>query len=265
MGVPRAFDGKPFHAPNIYPDKNYRYLTGQADDLANPNLDAARGTGPMFEVDASPNNLNGSNNTAPFEFGFVDPVWIAGGSLVPRGAEFGDTCSLQLIAPASTVVEAPGLDGNCMRVNHLTGLPDQNGLLIVPWTAGAPGAGTHNVDLDTAVPIPYGDDWVDQTEGYCFWNWTDGGTDPPLIGRGAISPNYEKKGRFNLLATEVTLVTHARSIPMHGTSSQQTLTLAAIETKLLLPHWKFRVWVHNHTAHEGLKVAFWLDLGRAKT
>ena len=263
MGVPRTRDGKPYMAPNIYPDPNYRYLTGRADNLSQPVLNLARGTGPMFEVDYDNVIHDANNNTTPLSFGFVDPVWIAGGGLVPWGAQFGDTCTLRIVAPATPVTPADG--GNTGNCNLIDPGGFGQAVMLVP----AANDGAYNVDLTTAVPIPYGDDWMDQSTGYCFWDWHDGDGNLPLLGNGVVAPNPNpypnQTGRFNLFAMPLTLVTHANQVPMHGTNSQQNLTLAAIETKLVLPQWRFECYIHNHTNHAGLKASFWLDLGRAKT
>ena len=250
---PQSPDGKPFTAPNIYPLSAYRYITGKADDLTNPSIDAARGTGPSFGQ-----TLDTAGDSAPVEYGFVDPVWIAGGCMVPYGAQFGDSCTLQIVAPASTVTPAAGGNtGNCNLVDPGVGAA----VLCIP----APGNGAYNVDLATAVPIPWGDDWIDQTQGYSWWEWSDGAGGMPLVGMGIITPSYIQKGRFNLFAIPITLVTHARAVPVHGGEEQQLLTNSAIEVKMILPQWRLKVWLHNETGHTGLKVAFYLDLGRART
>lgn len=219
--------------------------------MSEPNPDLARGNGTKFQVIQEATGLS-----IPLEFGFVDPVWIAGGSIVPYAAEFGDTCSMQVYAPPSQITSTPGT-GNCILVDPGVGVA----CLIVPVPAG----GTHTVDLATAVPIPWGDDWVDMSEGWSWWDWTDGGSDPPLTGMGVITPNYQQRGRFNLFTIPITLVTHANEIPLHGSMGQQTLTLAAIETKLILPQWRFKVWVDHAAGILPLKVAWYFDLGRAKT
>lgn len=231
---PHTADGKPIFLPNLFPGTVTMYITGSGDDVTN-----GRGAGPLFGV------ARNDAGDAIFEWYYNDWIYLAGGGLVFKDADIGDWISLGVFAPKTEVTAAPNNDGNCNLVN---------GVVIVP-SYGQPGA--YNVDLATAVLIPADTDDDDKGPGYWSWNTPD-------TGHGTISPGTPGESQYHLLNVEMLLGRFVNRMPLMG-SGILDITVPAIKPKKILPHWRFRVTVHNELGSHNLKVGWYVVGARVLT
>lgn len=235
---PKTSDGKLIHLPCLFPPGVYMYYAGCADD---PIL--GRGQGPEFRL-----SLDTAGETS-MEFSFNDWMYFAGGDGMSSGAELGDWITFECYAPASVTTPNAAHTGNC----NLVDVPGSEGTLhiIVP----APGNGSHDVDLSTAVVVPAGK--PGEKIGYWDWDWPD-------EGRGTISPGSPGGAEFNLYDFQILM---NRQLPKYQLLGNRVfeLTIPAVNPAGLLPHWRNRVILHNHTGHAGLKVVWTLVSARYKT
>lgn len=228
--TPKAIDGTPISLPCLFPAGVYLYIAGAGDDATN-----GRGAGQEF------NASRATQGESVVEWAFNDLVYLAGGGASFVGAELGDWASLETVAPATAVTPNGSNTGNCNVVDGV----------IVP----AAGNGAYDVDLATAVPVPAITD--DGYNGY--WEW-----DYPVVGKGTISVGAPGTAHFHLIAAEVKLVRFANKLQLLG-GGDLDMTLPAVEPKAMLPHWKGRLTLHNHTGHAGLQVVWFLHTARVAT
>ena len=111
---------------------------------------------------------------------------------------------------------------------------------------------SHDVDLvnNHPVPAPLGD-------GHYDWETV-------YLGKGASTANLEGTGGFNLYVVDVTIARFANKIQVLD-GAQLNLAPPNLEPKAMLPHWTFRVILHNESGHNGLKMGWYLYLARALT
>lgn len=234
--APKGSDGTPAMLPCLFPNGVYLYLCGAGDGAS------ARGAGESFVL---------SSDTAEdktFEWSYLDWVLLAGGGMSHLGGQAGDYSTMEVIAPATPVVPNAGGTGNCNLVDPGVGAA----ILVVP----AAGNGAYDVDLDVAVPVP---SW-DVVSGACsgFYEWNQ-----PNTGKGTISVGLPQASHFNLFVVELTLIRFCNRMPLLG-SGMLDFNIPAVEPKMILPHWKGRVTLHNH-GHAGLVGAWYLTTARMKT
>lgn len=121
------------------------YFTEAGDD---PTL--GRGKGQRLRASMA------GEDEATVDLSFNEPVWFHDGELSwnPSGSfNADDSFSLSIILPATEATPNPGNTGNCILV------PYGPGNVIIP----AAGNGTHDIDLDQAVPVP-------STEQKGYWD-----------------------------------------------------------------------------------------------
>lgn len=222
----RTSDSVPFVSTNIFPPWAVLYFAGCGDG-------AGRGDGAEFNLSRD------TAGEAVLEFGFNDGVYAAGGGIGFQGAEVGDWCSMELFAPATTFTPV-GSGGNC-NVDPTTGL-------ILP------AAGNGTLNLVSPVPVPALDD--DTGLGKGFWDWSD-----PWTGKGTVTPGTPFKSKWYLVAGAVPLARFVSKLQLLGNGTVN-ITIPTIKPKYLLPHWRWKLTLHNHTGHAGLKVTWWVVLAR---
>jgi len=238
MGVdlrspPVAFDGKPLVTTNALPEWCILNMAGAGD------LVTEIGGNNKFLLEC-----DDPDNDVDLEFAFIDAVYVTSGVGLIENAKLGDYIDFQVHAASSTVTENGGGTGNCNSVP--TGLGFN---IIVP----APGNGGHDIDLvDDAniVLAPDNDGW---------WDW-----DFPHIGRGTVTPNYEQKGHYNLFPVGMNLASFATKVPLLG-SNVLNFGIQNVRAKMIPPHWHWHVTLHSHTADNMTQVAFFLNVGRARS
>lgn len=144
-GVPKVYvdgphepDGKLLVTTTPSPGKGWKtYYTEAADHATN-----GRAKGVRLRL-----SLAGEDN-ASSNLAFNEPVFIHDGELNWSDSfGFDDTFSLSTVIPANTPVVNGGGTGNC---NLVEVIPSSGMHVIVP----APGDGSHDIDLATAIPAP---------------------------------------------------------------------------------------------------------------
>jgi hypothetical protein len=236
MGVPKTSDGKPIYLPNIFPGNVMLYIAGCGDSST------TIGAGSDFRASSD------AAGTTDVEWQFRDWCYLAGGGLIYTGAEFNDTVTFKLSAPASTVTANGSNTGN---VNLVEVVPNTGMSIIVP----AAGNGTH--DLTSGVPVPaYDEDNGEPADGW--WNWSE-----PDTGSGTLTSAVSVTGKYDLYNFPIDLSVFMRKMPIMG-SGNLDITVPAIKPKKILPQWKFTVSVVNG-GHTGLKVGWYTVVARRKT
>lgn len=221
---PRQTDGSPFVSPCMFPSGVYLYIAGAAD---------GEGVGNGIEFKTSSET---EGNTL-VEFSFLDWILIAGGAILSNGAQFGDWASMEVYCPATPVTPNGGGTGNCNVVDGV----------IVP----AAGDGAYDVNLGQANPV-----LTPLRDG--FWEW-----DFPNTGKGNVTLGNPGEAGSHLIAADYPLARFINKVPIFC-SSHLEFTIPAIEPKIMLPHWKGKVTVHN-AGHAGLKVGWYVTAARVRT
>lgn len=173
-------------------------------------------------------------------FSFQDWVHLTQGVIYHENGKIGDHLSMLIFAEATTPTLAPLMDGDC----------DVVGGTLIP----AEGDGAYNLPVDTADihPVPALDS-RGQPAGH--WQW-----DEPDTGFGAFTP--KTKGDYYLFTTSKNLTRWANKVPILG--SGYVYFAPETRSRKVLPHWKFKVVVHN-SGVETLNVAWRMDTARKKT
>jgi hypothetical protein len=180
--------------------------------------------------------------TKNLEWSFADWVYVSKGTVRYRNAGVGDYLTFKVYAPATTLTSNPGA-GNCNKVDTGQGFN-----IIVP------AAGDGSDDVNVFAPVPAFDA---DGNGNGWWDW-----DLPDTGLGALTPNTEQKGSYNLYDAPLDLVRWIRKLPILGDGIEDLHP----ETKArrVLPHWKFKVEVRNESKG-AVEVIWHLDCARKKT
>jgi len=234
--VPKGSDGTPASLPCLFPTGVYLYLAGSGDS------ETTRGAGDPFSLSSD------AEGDSTLSWSFMDWVLIAGGGISCKGAESGDYATMEVYAPATPVTPNAGGTGNCNLVDPGVGAD----ILIVP----AAGNGAYDMDLATAVPVPA---W-NPVSGVCsgFFEW-----DKPNTGKGTISIGTPQASHFNLFAIDISLNRFANKLPLLG-DGVLDFNIPAVEPKTVMPHWKWRVTLHN-AGHTGLHGAWYITTARMQT
>lgn len=224
-------------ALTVMPSNHRACFISRGDDIDN----GIRGAGPRFLMTAT----GATGTTAIFQV--ADPIDLVGGVVWCEGAHLGDTCRMEVFAPATPVTPVSGT-GNC---NVVYGK-------IIP----ADGDGDYQVDLTAAI------------------NSNMNGTNPlkprlvtqatpvPAFSADGLTPNgyyeydettgqvYESKepgsGTYNLYAVELTMIRYITDWPMYegaGKVSKQEFKVTQ-KGGHLIPHWKYRcsiTWANTHS------------------
>jgi hypothetical protein len=173
---PREVDKKPVMVMSPATEGTFTWLSSRGDDL-NPASGTGRGEGEQafLEWDGTEDPWP---ETKEVELQFMEPIELHDGHVSWSEAwGFEDKWSLLVRMPATVTAPNGGGTGNC----NLVDLGGYN--LIEP----ADGDGTHDVDLDAAVPVPGEDGYWDVDE-----RWS-----------GTITPNPEAEGKFHLFDVQI--------------------------------------------------------------
>ena len=235
LDAPRTSDGKQIVLPNLFPGGVTLYFAGAGDG-------AGYGDGQQFTASS---DVVGDTVV---EWSFNDWQYLAGGGLMWQGAVLGDWISLEAYCPATPITANGGGTGNANLVDPGVGAA----ILIVP----AAGNGAYDLDLATANLVPADQD--DDGIGTGFFTW-----DKPDTGRGTVTAGAPGASLFHLFSTPIPLARFVNRFPALG-DGRQDITVPAIKIKRMLPHWTFKVTIHN-TGHAGLKMAWYTTGGRVKT
>lgn len=228
---PKTSDGKLIFLPNMFPGGTQLYLAGAGDDPI-----AGRGDGPEF------NMASEVAGTTILNFGFNDATYFACGTMMWKGAEVGDSITLEALAPASPITSTPGV-GNANVVNGVLVPANGDGAVTVDLAAGKP------------VPIPaFNEEGVNSG----MWNYSEDDTGP-----GTVTAATSGQGNCHLVPAEVKLSRFANKMQLLGDGSMN-LTLPAIKPKLMWPAWVFKTTLKN-SGHAGLRFAWMLTLARYAT
>jgi hypothetical protein len=229
MSLPRTSDGKPIYATDMFPIGYYLYVTGAGDD-------SSVGDGPEFYVESE------AEGNSYVEWYYQDQYRLAGGDFVWENGVLGDWVSYEVIAEATSVTLNESNTGNCVLVDSPLG----EDTLIVPVANN----GTHDVDLEDCVPVP-------SSEHTGYWQWSNA-----PIGIGDVSTT-SGNGDYHLLTVGVTLSRFVNKLVMLG-SGKRDIDVSNISPKVVLPHWKHKVTIHN-SGHTGLKATWSFYGARART
>ena len=141
-------DGKPVVVVSPAPEGLMTYFTGRGDDLTAVPPNSGRGMGPQIRIDFSPGESYPQTKTTRWKY--KEPTWTHDGQLTwnpPAEFSADDHFSLSVVIPATVATPAdPAGTGNVNLIP--TGLGYN---VIVP---AVDNDGTHNVDLNTAAPVP---------------------------------------------------------------------------------------------------------------
>ena len=225
--APLASDGSPFVSPCIFPSGVYLQLFGASDDGS-----------VEFHVTSE------AQGDAVKEWSNNDWVLMAGGGMVCEGGKAGDWCSLEVYCPGTVVVPNAGGTGNCNVVQGV----------IVPAAMN----GSFDVDLDEANPV-----LTPLKDGYWEWQTSADAKSFPNTGKGVVAVGDPGHAGAHLIAVDYPLARFARRMPVIG-NQHFNFTIPAIEPKIILPHWRTKVTVHN-VGHAGLVVGWYLSVARVKT
>lgn len=242
---PTTSDGKQIVLPCLFPGGVYLFVCGATDS------ETERGEGDLLTISSET-----SGDTVVDMDPFLDFVYVAGGTLLFEGGQLGDWFSARMVCPATEVVVNESNTGNCTLTEcpACPGIP-ADAKIIVP----AAGNGTHDVDLETATPVPTHDP-EEGGAGSGFYTWNEPATG---VGRGTIVAVPGMTGDYHLLDHEVQLVAFVNRVPLLG-SGQLDVSVQSVKPKKLLPHWNGRMTLHN-TGHTGLKAALMIVTARKVT
>jgi hypothetical protein len=221
---PQDVDGRKYTAPNLFPLGVLTNFCGASDDVAAGTV----GTELLaFETDAQGDDVT--------EFQFVQWSYLAGGHLAYAGFVLGDHISLTVYSPATAGTENVGA-GDYNKVEVGGGVH-----VFVPTTPG-----TGNWDLDLAEkqnanvaftkvrPVP-----APGSTGYFDW-------DPDTE---TVTVNTAGTGGYHLFDAAIDLNEFVTKLPLLGTD-HFPLIVPAVKPIRVLPHWVFKVTLHNTSAKQ---------------
>lgn len=184
LDAPREDDKKPVIVISPATEGTFTWLSSRGDDLSPTPPASGRGDGPQLFLtwDGSP----GEEQTKEVEIQFCEPVELHDGHVSWSVGDwsFEDSWSMSVRMPATVATPNGGGEGNC---NLVEVVPSSGLYVAIP----ANGDGTHDVNLEQAVPIPDGyNPKTGSGEGYWsvdrYWS-------------GAVSAATESgEGEFNL-------------------------------------------------------------------
>lgn len=238
MSFPVATTGLPLFLPTLFPEGLFIYVAGCADAGT-----SGRGQGVPFMLQSSAQDGPGVKTLA---CSFADWVYFSGGGIRWQGAQLGDWCSLQIVAPPSVVTANP----------QGQGAVDVAGPYVVPNLKGS-----GQYDVATAIPIHAVDNGNNPLGQ---WEWST-----PDTGLGDVLPGPEQAngrplGPYVLQTREVLLAQFIARFPLSGDGTWN-MSMPFIKPGHILPHWEVRVLLNNATGHDGLSFAWNIVMGRAQT
>jgi len=237
--APKTSDGRTIIQSSRFRGDVDPYICGVGDDRTN-----GIGEGPAF-------NLGWTTQATPDDkevaWVFNDWVYVSAGGIQWSGAVRGDWIDMWVEAPATASTPNGGGTGNATATELGGGAQ-----------AFVPAAGDGDTDLVltdySCAPVPSYDAQGNPT-GY--WDWSD-----PDTGSGVLTPSAAGKGAYALYNFSPKLVHWVAKLSLLGTG--QTLLDPQTKARKMLPHWQFKVKVHN-TGHDDLDVIWGLNTARKRT
>lgn len=257
-------DSRLMIAPIMFPDYMNPYITSAGDDMVN----GIRGADVMLSFLFNGSN-NGTSTIVSQNIRFVDYVQLSGGKINISGGNKDDYINFFAFAPPTPVTFNGSDLGNCNLYDLSGGANLYH--LIIP----APGNGTNNVDITSplnanltpangiilvtqAVPVPAMDANY-QPNGY--WDWDQQS--------GAITPNYNGVGQFNLYDFELPLLNYINRLCVcngHPTMPHQITTMIGHRSGPFLPHWISTLQMTYAASHKAGDVVFYsIEIFAART
>jgi hypothetical protein len=174
---PRESDKRPIIVSSPGREGSYTWITSRGDDPSPTPPASGRGDGVLSVLTFT------EPDTKEVEIQFSEAMQLLGGNVYWRPVEnwdFEDSWNLLIRLVATVATPNITNTGNCTLFDTQQGFN-----IIMP----AAGDGTHDIDLEAAVPVPDGYSPVTGT-GYGFWNvdrfWSE-----------VVTPNAEAHGEFN--------------------------------------------------------------------
>lgn len=228
---PREADKRPIFVNSPIPEGNMPWYCGAGDHAV-----AGRGMGQEWTLE-----FTGTEDKS-IEAGFLEPVWLHDGQLfyTPVGDwAHSDRFDFGIVMPATVTTPNGTTTGNCNLFDTGMGFN-----LILP----AAGDGTHDIDLDQAVPISAGMDkngyWdVDVRTGDVTMSATPGAAD------------------FQLYDIEIQAY-FMRNMPMGNPLG--VFNVEAYRSEWISDRWKFRMSVRRATDTPA-QCSAWVFVFREKT
>jgi hypothetical protein len=224
---PKADDGKIFVAPNIFPLGVLTNFCGVADDIEN----GISGGGDLLLLSSS-----SAGETVKY-FRYIEWSYLAGGNVLFTGADFGDWVSFMVYCPPTDGVSNPG-KGMFMKYPVKAGIN-----MFIPtagdgdWDLDLTEKENQNVRFMKVKPVP--------AMGTGFFDW-DENTE-------AVTLNANGAGAFNLFDAALPLSEFVSKMPLIG-DGNVSLTVPAVKPIRILPHWAYKVTLHN-SSNKYLKLA----------
>ena len=184
---------------------------------------------------------------------FTEPVELTGGLVSVKNGSFGDWIRYELTAPfdAAMVTSNPGA-GAYAKVAIGGGVSMFKPLASSDWDLDLTTTLNANVLTTKVTPIP-ALNGKKKANGWFDWNRNS----------GVVTPNANRKGKYNLLDAATLIATTIAYAPANGTRDIPFLLLED-EPKLILPHWTHEArWHSSDTASKELSIG--LELAREHT
>lgn len=242
LDAPREPDGKPVIVTSPAPEGMLTFFTGRGDEPVPTPPETGRGNGAKIKLTFATSDTYPADKEA--EWSYNESTWVHDGEVTWRDAvncNADDHFSVALKMPATVVTPNGGTTGNCNLV------PIGGGAnLIVP----AAGDGTHDVDLEAAVPVPSPYD----PNGY--WDVDERA--------GTLTPSTKPgKASWNLLTMQVVSY-FARGIPMHHPLGVFAIDVYKVEW--ISAKWSWVLKVHKEAQPAAdVTVSGWIMLYRENT
>jgi hypothetical protein len=237
---PHTSDGREIIQSSRFRGDVDPYICGVGDHRTN-----GKGQGSAFNASWA-TQAEAADETVDFIFN--DWVYVSAGGVEWTGGKVGDTIDMWAEAAASASTPNGGGTGNA------------NALAL---GGGAfrydPADGDGDTDLVltdySCVPIPSYDA---DSNPIGQWEWSN-----PDSGAGVLTAAATvDKGSYAIYNFSAKLVHWVCALPLIGDG--QTLLDPQTKARKMLPHWTFKVKVHN-SGHDDLSVVWWLNTARKST
>jgi hypothetical protein len=228
---PREADKRPIFVNSPIPEGNMPWYCGAGDDAV-----LGRGLGSEWNLE-----FTGAGEQS-IESGFLEPVWLHDGQLFYSPVEqwsHSDRFDFGVVMPATVATPNGGGTGNCNLVPTGMGFN-----VIVP----AAGDGSHDIDLDQAVPVSAGLD----KNGY--WDVD--------VRTGAVSP-AANLGAADYQLYDIEIQAYfMRNMPMGNPLG--VFDVEAYRSEWISDRWKFRMTVRR-VSTTAAKCCAWVFVFRENT
>jgi hypothetical protein len=242
---PQTAGGTPINIPNIVPAGYYLYVTSAFDD----DVNGVRGEGNVIAMERT--NIG----ETIIEGRFIEHVYVLGGAIGAKSAEFDDWISMHVKADASAPEDRTGTsDGNANKVALGGGAH-----IIVPAPLND---GDWNVDGSTLVHGELNADLVPVPSSggnTGYWHW-DPAQDPSIY---PCANPAQPDGPYNLFDFPIDpLVRQANRLSFLIPGD---ITPPTLKGKKILPHWKCVFTMHRNSQQGTLQGACRMTLARVTT